>query len=681
MKKLTKNMLLVFIILIAILALTACTSVSDPNAVVENNAPAVEEEVNTESNTEANATEEEVVEEVVEEIVMAEALNVSFAMGNNLRTLTYNQATPLELPDGTVITQGDLKPSWQYFESQLGIDITDITIQDQRASDMLDLASTTGFSDAVAYGGQGIAEALMSYGAQGYFVNLNDYMDQLPNAAAYLEANPNIAKAITAYDGGIYHLPYTAEIGSYARVFHGRESWVIALLDSADALVAETHTLTPAYEGYWDRQATNVVDLQNEAAAGTLTRDVALEALLAYIAETYPELDNPSDLYLGETAVYDIDELVALWRVVELSPNTLSKLATGAVVEGAEISPFFARKASYREEVLRLNVFFGNRVYGSDSYGARFYLDADGVLQFSYAQDDFLAGVDQLADIYAEGLIFSEFADLSVKDDFRKTLYTRDAEEGQMQFGFMTFDWIASTTASNEDVVSMLPPMTKMGSDEFIHFVENTRVIKPDGWAISTASTPEEINAALYMFDFFFSEEGHVAQIYGPPYSRAEGEVYSAPDGTDYPKFAQWTLDTACEMKSCDVSGFLRDFMGSLIPVGYQKEIGFELQYTKNNGPAGWELYIGMDVLSSSYGSEDPLFRLVPPVFSLTEQDTAKLATLAVGDAQVDQLFLYITGADTAAENAEALKALYVEAGVEDYVEVYRNAFARMTAE
>ena len=115
---------------------------------------------------------------------------------------------------------------------------------------------------------------------------------------------------------------------------------------------------------------------------------------------------------MNDTAVYDIDELVALWRVIELSPNTLSKVTTGAVVEGAEISPFFVRQSGYREDVLRVMTYFGGqRVHGSDSYGARFYLDADGVLQFSYAEDNFLEGVKNIADMYAEGLIHSEFAD------------------------------------------------------------------------------------------------------------------------------------------------------------------------------------------------------------------------------------------------------------------------------
>lgn len=701
MKKHHRSLLLIMLAIVTIFAITACSSaVSDPGLepeatpveaeaapVEEEAAPAEEEAAPAEEEAapaeeEAAPAEEEAApaEEEAAAMAMAESLNMNIALGNNQRTLTYNQATPLELPDGSVISQGALKPTWQYIQEELGIQFNDVTIQDQSATEMIDVSAATGFENATVYGGNSIAEDFMNYGAQGYFVRLNDNLDQMPNFAAYLEANPNIAKAITAYDGGIYHVPYAAELGNYARVFPARETWVTALLDSDDALEDETHTLTPAYEGYWDRNATNVADLQNEAAGGTLTRDVARDTLLAYIAETYPDLEKPSDLYLNDTAMYDMDELVALLRVIELSPNTLSKVTTGEVVPDTEIAPLFTRFSKYREDVLRLITYWGGqRVHGSDSYAARFYLDADGELQFSYAQDAFLEGVDRLADMYAEGLIHSEFADLSTTDNFRNPLLTLDEEEGHRQFGFMTLDWIASTTAANEDVIAMLPPLTTVGSDEFIHFAENTRVIKPDGWGISTAATPEEIASALYLFDYFFSEEGNVVQNYGPPYGQAEDAVFEAPDGTEYPKFNDWLIDGSCELKSCDMSGYLRDFIGSQIPIGYQKEIGFELQTTKNRGWDAWALWIGEEVVNTSYEAENPLFRLVPPVFSLTEQDLAKLGQSAVGEEQVDQIFLYITGADTAVDSVEALKQLYVDAGIDDYVDVYRNAYARMT--
>lgn len=662
MKKNSKKLLMTLLFMLtAIFVASACTSVPEQELPIEQPEEASEETAE------------------IPEDIMADSINLSIALGNNQRTITYQQATPLELPDGTVISQGALKPTWQYIQEQLGIALVDVAIQDQSASDMLEIAAATSFDTAVVYGGTGIAQDLMSYGGQGYFVRLNDHFDQMPNFAAYLNENPNIASSITAYDGGIYHVPYVAEIGNYARVFEAREAWVLALLDRKDSREEETHTLTPVYEGYWDRHATNVVDLQNEAANGTLTRDIALDTLLDYIAETYPNLNTPSELYLNETAQYDIDELIALWRVVELSPNTLSKVSHGAVVEGADITPFFVRKSSYREDVLRLVPYFGGqRVYGSDSYGARFYLDADGELQYSYAQDEFLQSVEYISQLYAEGLIHSEFADLSTRSDFRNPYYGMDTQPGHNQYGFMTFDWIASTTASNPDVVGILPPLTTVGSDEFIHFVENTRVIKPDGWAISVASSEAEIKSALALFDYFFTDEGHIVQNYGPPFGLEDGALFTAANGIRYPQFNQWLLGVSCQLKNCDMSGFLRDFMGSHIPIGYQKEIGFEFQYTKNRGWDAWALYIGNDVASVTYESDDPAFRLVPPVISFTEQETARLSQLSIGEDQTDQIFLYITGADTAVDSPEALQQLFIDAGLEEYVDVYRNAYTRM---
>ena len=76
---------------------------------------------------------------------LADVVEVNFAHGNNARTMTYQHATPLVLPDGSVITQGDLKPTWQHIQETLGFDIADVTVQDQRASEMVDIAAATNF--------------------------------------------------------------------------------------------------------------------------------------------------------------------------------------------------------------------------------------------------------------------------------------------------------------------------------------------------------------------------------------------------------------------------------------------------------------------------------------------------------------------------------------------------------
>ena len=61
----------------------------------------------------------------------------------------------------------------------------------------------------------------------------------------------------------------------------------------------------------------------------------------------------------------------------------------------------------------------------------------------------------------------------------------------------------------------------------------------------------------------------------------------------------------------------------------------------------------------------------------MTEQDTAKLGTLAIGDEQVEQIFLYIANADAAPDNPEAMAAMFQDAGVADYLDVYRGAYQR----
>ena len=149
------------------------------------------------------------------------SLKINYAAGNKSRTITYNQESPLTLPDGTVYTAGMLKPMWDYVETALNCELTDITTQDQKATEMIDIASTTNFSEANIFGGNSIADDLMYYGTEGKFVNLSDMMAQgyMPNFKAYLDANPDVKTAITAYDGNIYHAPYIAELNNFARSF------------------------------------------------------------------------------------------------------------------------------------------------------------------------------------------------------------------------------------------------------------------------------------------------------------------------------------------------------------------------------------------------------------------------------------------------------------------------------
>jgi hypothetical protein len=518
---------------------------------------------------------------------------------------------------------------------------------------------------------------------------LGKYLDGLPNFKGYLEKNGSIREAITAYDGGIYFLPYIAEIGYFARAFLCRQSWVSALLDGKIRREREAAVLNTAYPGYWlgdnARHGANVIVLQNNAAVnGVLNFSAALDALVKYIKDTYPDLDKPSDLYLGNNARYDIDELVALWRVIRLAPNTLSKLVTGAAVPGADIVPLFFRQSMYRDDLLRLaNYFNGQRVFGSDSYEAKFYLDKDGVLQYSYSEDNLLDNIlPLLKTFFTEGLVAPDFATLSLKDNFRNIYFGGDLRAGHNKFGFMTFDFIPSTTSVSlgggkiqSDVEGILPPLTRIPGvvEGFVHFVENTRVIKNDGWAISSVTGGEKLKQCLKLFDFMFSEEGSTAQNFGMP-EMIDTEKYIGSGGIAYPKMNAWFNEQSAAYSNGDGALFSRNFLGFNFPVGYEKSIGFEQQFTTVYGERTWELYETADVLSCTYQkTSSPYFSLVPPVFSLTEQLQRQLMDTNIGSTQADMIFSYIT---TNTVSIDRIKDAYASGKIGDYIEAYRDAYA-----
>ncbi len=330
-------------------------------------------------------------------------LKINFATGNALKTLTYNTGTPVTLPDGSIYTNGQIKPAWNYIANHLDVAIKDVTVQGQTATNMIQIAAATNFEDAHIYGGN-VAETFMEYGAKGKLINLLEYKDKLPDFMKYLEEYPLIKQQLTAYDGGIYSVPYVAELDEFSKVFYGRNNWIETLLDT-DELLPETATLDVSYTGYWKgskaRKGANVVELQNQAASnGKLTGEVARQQLIQYIDTNYPNLEKRSDLYIDDTAEYDIDELVALWRVMKLYPNTLFKLTTGQSGT-CEIVPFFFRTKNQRAEIFKLiNYFGGTRVYGTNTYTGLWYVDESNTLQFSFYQDAVYEAFDYLKQIF-----------------------------------------------------------------------------------------------------------------------------------------------------------------------------------------------------------------------------------------------------------------------------------------
>lgn len=619
-------------------------------------------------------------------------LKINFAAGNALKTLTYNTGSPITLLDGSIYTNGQLKPVWNYISDQLNISIEDVTVQGQTASNMIQIAAATNFEDANIYGGN-VAETFMQYGAMGKLVNLLDYKDKLPDFMAYLDEYPLIKQQITAYDGGIYHIPYIAEMDEFSKVFYGRYNWVETLLDSDDVL-DETATLTVAYEGYWKddnkRNDTNVITMQNQLATNqTLHASDARNALIQYIDSTYPDLEKRSDLYLGETANFDIDELIALWRVIKLYPNTLFKLTTGKTGT-CEIIPYFFRTKSQREEIFKLiNYFGGTRVYGTNTYTGKWYVDENDTLQYSFYQDELFEGIDYLKDIFSEGLINPDYDDTNNSADYRSLFYSSDlstnsnGESTVKQLGFMTFDFIPSTAASSPTGVvnAMLPPVTTlegMHDDNFYHYIEIPRTVMIDGWAISLNTTGEKLDKALALLNFFFTDFGSNVQNFGIPGVTADFEnLYTLPNQNKVPTISSWIVSQANIYTNGDVAKFGQEFMGIRMAVGYKADIGFEYQNMTTQAAEGYDLYEKCNVITLGYNKSSKLLELSAPCYSLTQQEKARLSTLTVGDDQMNMIYLYIRGDRNSVSSVAEIKKSYEDADILEFIEIYQTAYGR----
>jgi putative aldouronate transport system substrate-binding protein len=611
---------------------------------------------------------------------LSDNLDIVYNIDDSLATLTYPHNTPLELPDGQVITTGDLKPIWQHWGDTLGFQINDAAIQDQTTEEMIELQAVNGFSEATVYGGAAALD-FIRYGDEGYFVDLNERLDDMPNVQTYFEEYPAVKEELETPDGSMYYLPYSQPIDTASRVFMSRESWHTALLDGTDQLEDETETLDVVYEGYQlDRHDQNVVELQNAAAeGGTLTRDVALNTLIEYINETYPDLETPSDLYLGEGAQYDIDELIAFWRVVKLSPNTLSKVSTGEVVEGATTVPFYTQTSRnyHAQTILKLAYYLGG--FGVD-YNSMHYVNEDGELTFPFDEDRNLQAYSYLRDIYAEGLIYEEVENENNTENFRVQLFSSDDNPGITTFGMTTIEFIPSTSAMNEDAVGMLPPVAQyeFSNEEYVPFINEIRGLTNQGWAISTASTDEEINSAVALFDHLYSEKGREEQLFGTEDFHAEGETFTGPDGVDYPKISDETFELADQHTDGNLNHFMKQYLGVSLQVGHQQNQGLEYQYTSESGLEADALYNSDTLVHPVYGGgeEHPMLEITPAQFIFTPQQQARLdntnITLA---ALTNEILLYIYGSSAGADSPEELKEYFTNANVDVFEEVYQEAY------
>jgi putative aldouronate transport system substrate-binding protein len=551
-----------------------------------------------------------------------------YAAGTELRMGTgYNNAKTglvfdaevagegITLADGKTYNTGDLKPTWVAIQDTLGIKFISV-YQGNGASAEFDYWKEQMDNVDVL---SGTAAKLSEAGEAGLVVNIAEYLDQMPNFKAYLDANPIVKLSITGNTdtGAIYFSPYFDGVNDIERMPLMRIDWVKKLLDGEGAFTAADGcgtTAAPVYQPYMPTSGKieietpnlegtaveivtkdydaygNIVAKMNEK--GSMTGEEAVNMLREYIDKTYNGYygTERSNLFIGQNAAWDADELVALLRCVVSNAKTLNGTDT---VQG-----LFSREDANNQRRVDMFRFAGHLfgVRGLESRQDYLYVDTDGTLKDARQEVATYEALARMNTLVQEGLISAAFVngeDVKTKDYLSNDL------------GFMHYDYNQTQTIYNDDdsvlqdgeayEAVMVPVALWQDGAEggtYMRFTESWRSVKTDGWGISIAgvgSNTDKLNAALALIDYAYSPEGTIRMSYGPDEFIKKNDdgsyVTFSFNGQEMPEIADATRAELWEKASGNYTNYARQFLGSTL--SFMKSQAFEFQCTTEAGREG----------------------------------------------------------------------------------------------
>ena len=566
----------------------------------------------------------------------------------------------ITLADGVTYHAGDLKPTWVEVEKVLGIKIEDKYQGNSAANEFDYWKERMGDVDMVS----GTASKLTEYGEQGVVVNIAEYLDQMPNFKAYLEANPIVRLSITGNTdtGAIYFSPYFDGVNDIERMPLMRVDMVQKLLDGEGEFAADecNKTAEPVYQPYMptsgkidietvklDGSGTETVTKDYDAAgniiekmnaAGSIDGVEAVNMLRTYIDEAYNGYygTERSNLFIGQNAAWDVDELVALLRCVVANPQTLNGTDT--------IQGLFSREDDNNQR--RVDMFrlaghlFGIR--GLESRQDYLYFDVDGSLKDARQDVETYKAMEQMNAIAKEGLISENF--MNTADGKTKQYLENDS-------GFMHYDYNQTQTLYNdpsqgvfdegEKYMAVMVPVAcwQDGTEggNYMRFTESWRSVKTDGWGISVAGVAgnaDKLNAALKLIDYAYSPEGMILMSYGPDAfikTNADGSyVTFLFNGQEMPEIADATRAELWEKASGNYTNYARQFLGSTL--SFAKSQAFEYQCTTDVGREGaghisTAIALGTIKHPELAVTENPWYMSIPTVLPSTKAENDMINT------------------------------------------------------
>ncbi len=615
---------------------------------------------------------------------LAEEDALAFAQGTVLRMATgYNSTKTglffdaevagegVTLADGKTYHTGDLKPTWVEVQNRLGM-VFENQYQGNSSSKEFDFwKDRLEEVDMIS----GTATKLTENGEAGKIVNIAEYLDKMPNFSAYLEANPIVRLSITGNtdNGAIYFSPYFDGVNDIERMPLMRADWVAKLLDGEGEFTAEkSGTLAAAvYTPYMPTTGSvsvdvvkadgsavetiaknydnggNIVKTMNDAlAAGTVDGVAAVNMLRTYIDKAYDGYygTQRSDLFIGQNAAWDADELVALLRCVVANANTLNGTDS---VQG-----LFSREDNNNQRRVDMFRFAGSLfgVRGLESRQDYLYVGADNMLHDARQEKATYEAMERMHAMASEGLISKAFMDMS--EESTATYLEND-------LGFMHYDYNQTQTVYNktklqegEKYMAVMVPVAHWfdgTSDDgvYMRFTESWRSVKTDGWGISVAGVAgnqDKLNACLKLIDYAYSEAGQILMSYGPDAfikTKEDGsyETFSF-NGKEMPVIADATFEELWAKASGNYTNYARQFLGSTL--SFAKSQAFEYQCTHEVGKEGAghiSTAIGLGTIKHPELAiaENPWYTSVPTVLPTSSVDNDTINGLTELQTKFDQ--------------------------------------------
>ena len=739
-----KRILSLVLVLAMSVGMMACgskgDSLVDPTTAPSTETPSTGTETpSTGTETPSTGTETPSTGEVDTPVMPTENLvcTLEYAEGTVLRMATgYNSAKTgmffdaetagegVTLADGKTYQSGDLKPTWVEVQNVLGIVFENKYQGNSAANEYKYWKEQLDQVDVVSGNATGLSEA----GAAGEVVNIAEYLDDMPNFKAYLEANPIVRLSITGDTdtGAIYFSPYFDGVNDIERMPLMRTDWVEKLLNGEGAFTASAskNLNAAAYTPYMPTSgkvavdvvkkdgsavesinkdydaAGNIVKTMNDALAkGTVSGVDAVNMLRDYIDKAYNGYygTNRADLFVGQNAAWDADELVALLRCVVANPQTLNGTD---VVNG-----LFSREDDNNQRRIDMFRFAGTLfgVRGLESRQDYLYVGTDGELHDARQEAETYVALEKMNAMVQEGLISSSFVN-SEKND-TKTMLKNDA-------GFMHYDYNQTQTVYNENelqdgekYMAVMVPVARWndGTEKYMRFTESWRSVKTDGWGISVkgvAGDTNKLNAALALIDYAYSAEGTILMSYGPKAfikTDTNGDYVTFNfNGTQMPVIADATYAELWEKASGNYTNYARMYLGSTL--SFMKSQAFEFQCTHEVGREGAgyiSTAIGLGTIKHPELAitENPWYTSIPTVLPTTKAENdivktytelTKMFSTSKGDDQVSILVNMIVngyagaGVSDIKDAASAAKTVAETWKGESYLDIKQGAWENL---